>query len=213
MQGIVGVREDPKNTGKVKMEGVAGNGKVVSPVYSNCPTKSPPNVPPKQGETSDQAIRAFLDPLKKYIAGKKARGGNLDIPKNPNGDLKEPEDGVPPECVTPYQGVGNFKQVVLKRALQWNKTPSTSTTCHPSTSKTKVVVDVEGAGLAVSESDKFISGPDFFKDARCGLGTGKGPIHANGKERNSGFVCESSYTITFDHNRKCLTCDTDHLVF
>ena len=76
-QGIVGVREDPKNTGKVKMEGVAGNGKVVSPVYSNCPTKSPPNVPPKQGETSDQAIRAFLDPLKKYLAGQKAMGGNF----------------------------------------------------------------------------------------------------------------------------------------
>ena len=56
-------------TGKIEIEGVAGNGKVVSPVYSNCPTKSPPNVPPKQGETSDQAIRAFLDPLKKYLAG------------------------------------------------------------------------------------------------------------------------------------------------
>ena len=31
-QGIVGVREDPKNTGKIEMEGLAGNGKVVSPV-------------------------------------------------------------------------------------------------------------------------------------------------------------------------------------
>ena len=71
--------------------------------------------------------------------------------------------------------MGNFKQVVLKRALQWNKTPSASTTCHPSTSKTKVVVDVEGAGLAVRESDTFIAGPNFFKDAGCGLATGKGP--------------------------------------
>ena len=99
----------------------------------------------------------------------------MDIPKNPNGDLKEPQDGVPPECVTPYRGVGNFKQVVLKRALLWNKTPSTSTTCHPSTSKTKVVVDIEGTGLGVSESDTFIAGPNFFKDAGCGLATGKGP--------------------------------------
>ena len=110
-QGIVGVREAPKNTGKIEMEGVAGNGKVGSPSYSNCPTKSPPNVhPPKQGETSDQAIKAFLYPFKKYLAGQKAKGGTLDIPKNPNGDLKEPRDGVPPECVTPYPGVGNFKQ-------------------------------------------------------------------------------------------------------
>ena len=30
-QGIVGVREAPKNTGKTEMEGVAGNGKVGSP--------------------------------------------------------------------------------------------------------------------------------------------------------------------------------------
>ena len=37
-QGIVGVWEAPKNTGKIEMEGVAKNGKVVSPVYSNCPT-------------------------------------------------------------------------------------------------------------------------------------------------------------------------------
>ena len=102
---------------------------------------------------------------------------------------------------------------MLKQALQWNKTPSTSTTCHPSTSKTKVVVDFAGAGLAVSESDKFIAGPDFFKDACFRLATGKGPIDANGKEQNSGFVCESSYMITFDLKRKCLTCDTNHLVF
>ena len=109
--------------------------------------------------------------------------------------------------------MGNFKQVALKRALQWNKTPSTLTTFHPSTSKTKVVVDIEGTGLGVSESDTFIAGPNFFKDARCGLATCKGPIDANGKEHNSGFLCESSYTITFNHKCKCLTCDTDHLVF
>ena len=84
-QGIVGVREAPKTTGKIEMEGVAGNGKFVSPVYSNCPTKSPPNVnPPKQGETSEQAMKAFQGPLKKYLAGQKAKGGNLDIPKTPN---------------------------------------------------------------------------------------------------------------------------------
>ena len=86
--------------------------------------------------------------------------------------------------------MGNFKQVVLKQALLWNKTPSTSTTCHPYISKTKVVVDVEGADLAVSESGTFIAGLDFFKDACCGLATGIGPIDANGKEENSGFLCE-----------------------
>ena len=60
-QGIVGVREAPKNTGKIEMEGVAGNGKVGSPSHSNSPTKSPPNVhPPKQGKTSEQALKAFL---------------------------------------------------------------------------------------------------------------------------------------------------------
>ena len=60
------------------------------------------------------------------------------------------------------------------------------------------MVDVEGAGLAVSESDTFIAGPNFFKDARCGLATGIGPIDASAKEQNSGFLCESSYTLTFD---------------
>ena len=48
---------------ELEFEGVVGNGKVGSPIQSNCPTKSPPNVhPPNQGETSEQALslKAFL---------------------------------------------------------------------------------------------------------------------------------------------------------
>ena len=77
-QGIVGVQEAPKTTGKIEMEGVAGNGKVVSPVYSNCPNKSPPKVhPPKQGETSEQAIKAFL---KEIFNGAKSKGREFGHP-------------------------------------------------------------------------------------------------------------------------------------
>ena len=54
------------------------------------------------------------------------------------------ENGVPPRCVTQYGGAGNLSQVVLKRALIWNKATSMSKTYHPSTFKTKVIVDVEG---------------------------------------------------------------------
>ena len=57
------------------------------------------------------------------------------------------------------KGGFNFGQVVLKRALLWNKMPSIMKVCHPSSFKTKVMVDVEGAGLAVGEADQFIANP------------------------------------------------------
>ena len=80
-------------------------------------------------------------------------------------------------------------------------------------SKTKVVVNKEGMGLAVSESDRFIASPKFFNDAPCRLVAGKGLIDANSKEQKSGFVCESSYTLMFNCKCQCLTCDTNQLAF
>ena len=38
------------------------------------------------------------------------------------------------------KGGFNFGQVVLKRALLWNKMPSIMKVCHPSSFKTKVMV-------------------------------------------------------------------------
>ena len=148
------------------MEGVVENGEGGSPWLSIIPNKSPPNVPPpKQGETSGQAPMAFLPLLRKYLAGEKAKGGNLDSPKNPIGVLTEVKDDVLPERVTPYWGVGNLTQVVEKQAIQWNNSPSISTTYNPSTSKTKVVVDGEGPGLAVCETETILADPKFFNDA------------------------------------------------
>ena len=58
-----------------------------------------------------------LNILRKYLAEKNAMGGNSDSSKNPTGALMRTLDGVPPRCVTPYRGVGNYTQVVLKWAL------------------------------------------------------------------------------------------------
>ena len=69
----------------------------------------------------------------------------------------------------------------LMRVPAWYKMPSIWKTCHSSTSKTKVVVDVEGEGLEVGECDTFIAGPYFFTDAHCRLTMGKGMLEENGK--------------------------------
>ena len=57
-QGIVGEREDPKNTGKIEMEGVAGNGKVVPLVTATALLKA------RQMYTHSSKERRVIKPLR-----------------------------------------------------------------------------------------------------------------------------------------------------
>ena len=116
------------------------------------------------------------------------------------------EDAIPRYAVGPYLRIADYlnKCVINSIKRAWQVPPRVAKPLTPLVAPRSGLVQTQGGGKAVIKLAPKVnlSAPNFFGDRRTGYAINL-----------EGFLCNSSYTCTFDIARDCRICPNEHEAF